>query len=99
MFPSNSFQEFESLNPTEPLEDLGVKNVSTMPAPKELVHSSSSGMPAPPPRNLPPLPPKTMQPPPPPPKYTSSIPSGKSHDKNKVTGKAILDAVPVRMDS
>ncbi|XP_022774583.1 protein RIK isoform X2 [Durio zibethinus] len=79
--------------PNQPLGDLGVKNVSTMPAPKKLVHPSSNGMPAPTPRTLPPPPPKTMLPPPPP-KFTSSTLSGKSNDKNKVTSKAKLDAVP-----
>ncbi|XWS32964.1 hypothetical protein CRYUN_Cryun22dG0036300 [Craigia yunnanensis] len=83
--PARPNQESESLNPSKPSGDLTVKNVSAMPAPKKLVHPSSNGMPAPPSRTLPP---------PPPPKFTSSTPSGKSHDKNKVTSKAKLDAVP-----
>ncbi|TYH42739.1 hypothetical protein ES332_D11G082800v1 [Gossypium tomentosum] len=99
-------QESESLNPNKPLGDVGVKNVSNMPAPKKLIHPSSNGMPPPPPpKSLPPPPPKTMQtppappsktmlPPPPPPKFTSSTSPRKLHDKIKVTSKAKLDAVP-----
>lgn len=65
-----------------------MRNVSTMPAPKKLVHPSKSMLPPPP------LPPKSMLPPPPPLKFTSSTPSGKSQDKSKATDKAKLDAVP-----
>lgn len=46
----------------ELLADLGVRNVSTMPAPKKLVQPASNGMPPPLPRTMPP----------PPPKFTSS---------------------------
>lgn len=48
--------------PNELLADLGVRNVSTMPAPKKLVQPASNGMPPPLPRTMPP----------PPPKFTSS---------------------------
>ncbi|XVF16750.1 hypothetical protein REPUB_Repub10bG0059100 [Reevesia pubescens] len=87
-------QESESLSPSKPLGDLGVKNLSTMPSPKQLVRPSTNGMPAPPPRTLPLPPPKTMLPPPPLPKFASSTPSRKSHDQKKVTSKAELDPVP-----
>ncbi|WRX21793.1 hypothetical protein QQP08_014280 [Theobroma cacao] len=81
-----------SLIPSKPLGDLGVKNVSTTPSPKKSVHPSSNGMPSP--RTFQPPPPKTMLPPPPPPKFTSSMPPGKSHDKNNIFSKAKLDTVP-----
>ncbi|KAH8483557.1 hypothetical protein H0E87_028094 [Populus deltoides] len=67
--------------------DLGVRNISTMPAPKMLVHpSSSNGMPPPPPRAKPP--------PPPPPKFTSSTPAARLQDKNNFWNKTMSDAVP-----
>ncbi|XP_034207686.1 protein RIK [Prunus dulcis] len=56
------FQELEMSKPNELLADLGVRNVSTMPAPKKLVQPASNGMPPPLPRTMPP----------PPPKFTSS---------------------------
>ncbi|XP_011000088.1 PREDICTED: protein RIK isoform X2 [Populus euphratica] len=67
--------------------DLGVRNISTMPAPKKLVHpSSSNGMPPPPPRAMPP--------PPPPPKFTSSTPAARLQDKTNFSNKTMSDAVP-----
>ncbi|KAK8565991.1 hypothetical protein V6N13_021061 [Hibiscus sabdariffa] len=89
-------QVSESSNSNKPLGDLGVRNLSTMPAPKKLINPSTNGMPPPPPKTLPPppTPPKAMMPPPPPPKFTSSKPPGKSHDKIKDDSKAKLDAVP-----
>ncbi|KAL6287748.1 hypothetical protein ACE6H2_012138 [Prunus campanulata] len=55
-------EELEMSKPNELLADLGVRNVSTMPAPKKLVQPASNGMPPPLPRTMPP----------PPPKFTSS---------------------------
>ncbi|ONI19033.1 hypothetical protein PRUPE_3G255200 [Prunus persica] len=55
-------QELEMSKRNELLADLGVRNVSTMPAPKKLVQPASNGMPPPLPRTMPP----------PPPKFTSS---------------------------
>ncbi|CAL8140808.1 unnamed protein product [Prunus armeniaca] len=55
-------QELEMSKPNEMLADLGLRNVSTMPAPKKLVQPASNGMPPPLPRAMPP----------PPPKFTSS---------------------------
>ncbi|XP_008230877.1 PREDICTED: protein RIK isoform X2 [Prunus mume] len=60
--PSKVHQELEMSKPNELLADLGVRNVSTMPAPKKLVQPASNGMPPPLPRTMPP----------PPPKFTSS---------------------------
>lgn len=72
--------------------DLGVRNISTMPAPKKLVHpSSSNGMPPPPPRAMPP--------PPPPPKFTSSTPAARLQDNNNFWNKTMSDAVPVVSDT
>ncbi|KAK6266777.1 hypothetical protein QUC31_017614 [Theobroma cacao] len=90
--PARPNQGSNSLIPSKPLGDLGVKNVSTTPSPKKSVHPSSNGMPSP--RTFQPPPPKTMLPPPPPPKFTSSMPPGKSHDKNNIFSKAKLDTVP-----
>ncbi|XP_061947858.1 protein RIK isoform X2 [Populus nigra] len=66
--------------------DLGIRNISTMPAPKKLVHPSSNGMPPPPPRAMPP--------PPPPPKFTSSTPAARLQDKSNFWNKTMSDAVP-----
>ncbi|PQQ13398.1 protein RIK isoform X1 [Prunus yedoensis var. nudiflora] len=60
--PAKVHQELEMSKPNELLADLGVRNVSTMPAPKKLVQPASNGMPPPLPRTMPP----------PPPKFTSS---------------------------
>ncbi|KAJ6421548.1 hypothetical protein OIU84_028843 [Salix udensis] len=73
------------------LADLGVRNISTMPAPKKLAHPSSNGMPPPPPRAMPP--------PPPPPKFTSSTPAARLQDKNNSWNKTMSDAVPVVSDT
>ncbi|XP_021805981.1 protein RIK isoform X1 [Prunus avium] len=60
--PATVHQELEMSKPNELLADLGVRNVSTLPAPKKLVQPASNGMPPPLPRTMPP----------PPPKFTSS---------------------------
>ncbi|KAB1211519.1 Protein RIK [Morella rubra] len=47
--PAKPHQVSELLKPAELSGDMGVRNVSTMPAPRKLVQSSSEGMPPPPP--------------------------------------------------
>ncbi|CAN6702385.1 unnamed protein product [Malus baccata var. baccata] len=79
------FQELP-VGPAKVNQDLGVRNVSTMPAPKTLVQQASNGMPPPPPR--------TMPPPPPPPKFTSSTQAVKVLDKNIALKKPKPDNVP-----
>ncbi|XP_068334773.1 protein RIK isoform X2 [Pyrus communis] len=79
------FQELP-VGPAKVHQDLGVRNVSTMPAPKKLVQPASNGMPPPPPR--------TMPPPPPPPKFTSSTQAVKVLDKNIALKKPKPDNVP-----
>ncbi|KAJ4973466.1 hypothetical protein NE237_006640 [Protea cynaroides] len=74
----NSLQGSEFLKPGTPPEDLGMRNISSMPPPKKLFQPSSNGIPLPRPRTMPPLPTtpssRTMPPPPPPPpKFMSSI--------------------------
>lgn len=97
-------QEFEPRKPNEQSDDLIVKNISTMPAPKKLIQASSNGIPPPPPRTLGALPPpplqRTMPPPPPqrtmpppPPKF-SDPPEVKIQDKSKNLRKTKSDAVP-----
>jgi hypothetical protein len=86
--PSNSLQGSKFLKPTEPSADLDVRNVSTMPAPKKLVQSSSNG--------LAPSLPRTMPPPPPPPKFSTSTHADTGHDKNNVLKKTKSDSVPGR---
>ncbi|KAM1218026.1 hypothetical protein PS1_045671 [Malus domestica] len=85
VFPSCAVtSSMHSQTPRE--EDLGVRNVSTMPAPKKLVQQASNGMPPPPPRAMPP--------PPPPPKFTSSTQAVKVLDKNIAVKKTKPDNVP-----
>ncbi|XP_048433955.1 protein RIK isoform X4 [Pyrus x bretschneideri] len=79
------FQELP-VGPAKVHQDFGVRNVSTMPAPKKLVQPASNGMPPPPPR--------TMPPPPPPPKFTSSTQAVKVLDKNIALKKTKPDNVP-----
>ena len=83
---SNSLQGLGFLKPAELSADSGVRNVSTMPAPKKLVQLSSNGMPIQ----------RTMPPPPPPPKFTSSTSAVKGHDKNNTLNKTKTDSVPGR---
>lgn len=64
---------------------MGVRNVSTMPAPKKLVSVTSIGMPPPPSRNMAP---------PPPPKFTSSTSAVKGQDKINILSKTKSDSVP-----
>ncbi|GMY12905.1 protein RIK isoform X1 [Fagus crenata] len=82
--PAKPHQGLGFLKPAEPSADSGVRNVSTMPAPKKLVQSSSNGMPIQ----------RTMPPPPPPPKFTSSTSAVKGHDKNNTLNKTKTDSVP-----
>ncbi|KAM1015527.1 hypothetical protein ACFX2A_046315 [Malus domestica] len=85
VFPSCAVtSSMHSQTPRE--EDLGVRNVSTMPAPKKLVQQASNGMPPPPPRAMPPAPP--------PPKFTSSTQAVKVLDKNIALKKTKPDNVP-----
>ncbi|XP_024626074.1 protein RIK isoform X2 [Medicago truncatula] len=87
-------QGSELLKPNERYENLVVRNISTMPAPKKLVQPSSNGIPAPPPRTTPPPPPKrAMPPPPPPPKFYDSI-EVKVQDKSNSLRKTKSDAIP-----
>nr|XP_028963690.1 protein RIK [Malus domestica] len=79
------FQELP-VGPAKVHQDLGVRNVSTMPAPKKLVQQASNGMPPPPPRAMPPAPP--------PPKFTSSTQAVKVLDKNIALKKTKPDNVP-----
>ncbi|GMN42108.1 hypothetical protein TIFTF001_011337 [Ficus carica] len=79
-------QGFKFLKPDEVSADLGVRNVSTMPAPKKLVSASSNGMPSPPSR--------TMLPPPSPPKFMPSAPTLKGQDKSNIPKKTKSDPVP-----
>ncbi|GMP28686.1 hypothetical protein CsSME_00004132 [Camellia sinensis var. sinensis] len=69
----------------EPTPDLGVRNISTMQAPKKLVQQSVNGMVLPPPRSMPP--------PPPPPKFNSPVLPSKVHEKS-VLNKSKLESVP-----
>lgn len=88
LFLSNLLQGSELLKPGKQLAaDLGVKNISTMPAPRKLVQPSSNGMPPPPPF-------RTMPPPPSPPKFTSSTPATKFLDQNNGWSKTKSDIVP-----
>ncbi|XP_050380893.1 protein RIK isoform X2 [Argentina anserina] len=77
-------QELDSLKRPELALNLGLRNVSTMPAPKKLVQQVSNGMPPPPPRTMPP----------PPPKSASSAQVVKGIDKNNVPKKIESDSVP-----
>lgn len=80
--------QLQGLEPSklnEQSDDMVVRNISTMPAPKKLIQSSSNGIP-------PPLP-LTMPPPPPPPKF-SDPPEVKVQDKSKNLLKTNPDAVP-----
>ncbi|XP_042498263.1 protein RIK isoform X2 [Macadamia integrifolia] len=76
----------EFLKPGTPSEDLGPRDISSMPPPQKLIQASSSGMLPPPPRTMkPPPPPKFMSsrtmppPPPPPPKFMLSTSSPKAN--------------------
>ncbi|KAK9271673.1 hypothetical protein L1049_002036 [Liquidambar formosana] len=84
--PAKPHQGLEKLRPSEAMADLGVRNISTMPAPKKLAQPSSNGI-------LPP-PPRMMPPPPPPPKLTSSTPIPKFHERNNMMNVAKSDSVP-----
>jgi len=88
-------QGSELLKPNERYENLVVRNISTMPAPKKLIQPSSNGFPAPPPRTMPPPPPpkRAMLPPPPPPKFYDST-EVKVQDKSNSLRKTKSDAVP-----
>ncbi|GAU19852.1 hypothetical protein TSUD_170780 [Trifolium subterraneum] len=88
-------QGLELLKPNEQYDDLAVRNISTMPAPKKLIQPSSNGFPPPPPRNMPPPPPpkRAMPPPPPPPKFYDST-EVKVQDKSHSLLKTKSDAVP-----
>ncbi|CAK9162990.1 unnamed protein product [Ilex paraguariensis] len=77
-----SLQGSKFLKPCVLTSDLDVRNISTMPAPKKLVQSSSDGMPPPPPRTMPLPPARTM--PPPPPKFNSSMPDLKALKDNSM---------------
>lgn len=78
----NSSQGNEFAQPGEPM---GVRNLSTMPAPKKLVQSSTDRMPPPPPR--------TMPPPPPPPKF-NSISSALKEPQNVVLTTPNPESIP-----
>ncbi|XP_004304230.1 PREDICTED: protein RIK-like [Fragaria vesca subsp. vesca] len=82
--PAKAHQNSDLLRPPELASDLGVRNVSTMPAPKKLVQQVSNGMPPPPPRTMPP----------PPPKFTSSAQAVKEIDRNNDLKKTNSDNVP-----
>ncbi|XP_054803518.1 protein RIK isoform X2 [Prosopis cineraria] len=69
---------------SEEVEDLALRNVSTMPPPKKLFKPLSNGMPPPPPRAMPP---------PPPPKFSAS-PDVEEPSKSKISNKTKSDAVP-----
>ncbi|XP_047334835.1 protein RIK [Impatiens glandulifera] len=70
----------EFLKP-KPSRDFGVRNISTMPPPKELGLQSSNGTMVPPP-------PRAMRPPPPPPKFNASLlHSKKVQEHNNVIHK------------
>lgn len=80
----NSRQGSEFLKPGVLSEDLGLRNVSTMPPPKKLIQSTSNGMPPHPPRMMPP----------PPPKFPSPPRSQKADSSNSITKKPTNDPVP-----
>lgn len=80
----NSRQGSEFLKPGVPSEDLGLRNVSTMPPPKKLIQSTSNGIPPHPPRMMPP----------PPPKFPSPPRSQKADSSNSITKKPTNDPVP-----
>ncbi|KAL6135520.1 hypothetical protein ACLB2K_067747 [Fragaria x ananassa] len=82
--PAKVHQNSDLLRPPELASDLGVRNVSTMPAPKKLVQQVSNRMPPPPPRTMPP----------PPPKFTSSAQAVKEIDRNNDLKKTKSDNVP-----
>lgn len=72
-FFQNELQGSECLKPGSKGSD--VRNISTMPPPKKLVHMESDGMPRQPPRAMPPPPPKfaaSKSPPLPPPNFAAS---------------------------
>ncbi|KAA8547914.1 hypothetical protein F0562_004343 [Nyssa sinensis] len=69
----------------KPTSDMGVRNISMMPAPKKLVQPSSNGISPPPPRTLPP---------PPPPKFSSStLKVQENNVLNKSTSKTVPDTL------
>ncbi|KAG2715521.1 hypothetical protein I3843_03G084800 [Carya illinoinensis] len=88
MSTAKSHQGSEFLKPAEPSANFGVRDVSTMPAPKKLVQPSFSGMPPPGPRIMPP------PLPPPLPKFTLSTHAIKGDDKNNILNKTKSDSVP-----
>ncbi|XP_042975335.1 protein RIK-like isoform X3 [Carya illinoinensis] len=90
-YPAKLHQGSEYLKPAEPSPNLGVRNVSTMPAPKKLVQSLSNGM-------RPPLP-RDMPPPPPPPKFPLSTHAFKGDVKNNILNKTKSDAVTAVPDT
>ncbi|KAF5457652.1 hypothetical protein F2P56_021738 [Juglans regia] len=90
-YPAKPHQGSEYLKPTERSANLGVRNVSTMPAPKKLVQSLSNGM-------RPPLP-RDMPPPPPPPKFPLSTHGFKGDFKNNILNKTKSDAVTAVPDT
>ncbi|KAK6913338.1 hypothetical protein RJ641_022939 [Dillenia turbinata] len=79
----NSLQGSEFRKPSDITTGLGVRNITTMPAPKKLVQPSSNEMPPPPPRTLPT----------PPPKFNAA-PSSDVKKKNVTLKKAESDDVP-----
>ncbi|CAK8540718.1 unnamed protein product [Lathyrus sativus] len=88
-------QGLELLKPNERYDDLVVRNISNMPAPKKLIPPSSSGIQPPPPRTMPPPPPpkRAMPPPPPPPKFYDST-EVKVQDRSNNSRKTKPNAVP-----
>lgn len=88
-------QGSELLKPNERYDDLVVRNISNMPAPKKLIQPSSNGIQPPPPRTMPPPPPpkRAMPPPPPPPKFYDST-EVKVQDRSNNSLKTKPDAVP-----
>lgn len=86
-FSHNSLQGSKFQKPGEPTPDLGVRNISTMQAPKKLVQQSLNGMVLPPSRSMPP------PLPPPPPKFNSPVLPSKVHEKS-VLNKSKPESVP-----
>lgn len=88
-FSHNALQGSKFQKPGEPTPDLGVRNISTMQAPKKLVQQSVNGMVPPPSWSMPPPPP----PPPPPPKFNSPVLPSKVHEKSFLN-KSKPESVP-----
>ncbi|KDP27241.1 hypothetical protein JCGZ_19940 [Jatropha curcas] len=113
--PAKCHQGSELLKSGEEASADGVRNISTMPAPKKLIQPSQNGIPLHPPKSMPPPPPGTKSslpsskgmppppprtmPPPPPPPKFNSSNAADKLLQNNVSNKSKSDTVPVVSDT